>query len=860
MAIKFGRHIGAVLLTATGILLAAVLFLFVRSRVPASLEAYVDRYGEEPISFSLRSGFYEEDLLLELNAPEPMPEGAAIYYSLDGTEPTLDSECYRGPVSLQRGNNVHEGERKRFETAAAEERTARALSEDDLIKPAEEVLTDDLLPDEDFDEPDEDDQTSGESGLQSLFFPGGADYDPENPAAATTVFTVRARIIWQDESTQTQYGVYCIGRECLPFRDGFIFCIDTDPAALYDYDTGILVGGREFDENLDKFSGNYMHHGSKWTRPCHVAVFDSDGMLLFNSNTGLALSGGMSRRLDQKSFNLSAGKPYGEEDGHFYMDIFKNPSEAEHAPVTSFTHLRLRARSQVPRTFRESLIGELAMESGCRASVMPCPGLVFLNGEFYTLAEIEPTFSDSLLAHRFDLPDTDNIVKKKGKESSVFRRLDITDLFAADLTREENRIALEKAVDMDDFLLEYAFNILVNNLDWPRNNVEAWKYTGEYDPLRPYTDGRLRFVIFDSDKALNADPALEIDFGTDNLTNIMENKFVGRDSAFPNVMKEKSYRDRFFTILSDLMNTSFRAEHVLNLMRGCYSQVEEEIQSYYTEDYRRQIQENLEGAMNLVMSRNETVRADLETWFGLKPEDSYQLELTAGKGVSVSWDFMNVPQGTSYTGSYYTGIPITFTASPAPGWRFDHWEVNGKKYLPEAETDEPGTGDKDKEGKESSHTSSKAELTITGNLEPGDTCVVQAVAVREEGERLIISEVSAAGKSDWFLLYNAGTTDINLGKYCLSDDPGDLRKFRLPTEILEPGDTCRINGHRNESGMALCVCNFNLAADEILTLTPDEGYGLKGDSVRIPRMSRASSYGRKDNGNTWVWFYDPNFD
>ena len=122
MAIKFGRHIGAVLLTATGILLAAVLFLFVRSRVPASLEAYVDRYGEEPVSFSLRSGFYEEDLLLELNAPEPMPEGAAIYYSLDGTEPTLDSECYRGPVSLQRGNNVHEGERKRFETAVAEER------------------------------------------------------------------------------------------------------------------------------------------------------------------------------------------------------------------------------------------------------------------------------------------------------------------------------------------------------------------------------------------------------------------------------------------------------------------------------------------------------------------------------------------------------------------------------------------------------------------------------------------------------------------------------------------------------------------------------------------------------------------
>ncbi|HAL59877.1 MAG TPA: hypothetical protein DCP64_11000, partial [Sarcina sp.] len=72
--------------------------------------------------------------------------------------------------------------------------------------------------------------------------------------------------------------------------------------------------------------------------------------------------------------------------------------------------------------------------------------------------------------------------------------------------------------------------------------------------------------------------------------------------------------------------------------------------------------------------------ADLQTWFGLSPEDRYQLEVSAGDGVSVSWDFMSVPRKTTYTGSYYTDIPITLTASVAPGWRFDHWEVNGKNY------------------------------------------------------------------------------------------------------------------------------------------------------------------------------------
>lgn len=36
--------------------------------------------------------------------------------------------------------------------------------------------------------------------------------------------------------------------------------------------------------------------------------------------------------------------------------------------------------------------------------------------------------------------------------------------------------------------------------------------------------------------------------------------------------------------------------------------------------------------------------------------------------------------------------------------------------------------------------------------------------------------------------------------------------------------------------------------------SPDDGSGLTGDPVRIPGMSRGSSYGRKDNGSTWLWF------
>ena len=82
-------------------------------------------------------------------------------------------------------------------------------------------------------------------------------------------------------------------------------------------------------------------------------------------------------------------------------------------------------------------------------------------------------------------------------------------------------------------------------------------------------------------------------------------------------MKAKTYSDKFFTILSDLMNTSFQTDHVVDLIRESYAQVQEDVKSYYTEEYRQQIESDLEGALNLASSRNETVRADLQTWFGL---------------------------------------------------------------------------------------------------------------------------------------------------------------------------------------------------------------------------------------------------
>ena len=835
--------------------------LILKMQNQQKLEWYTGQYGEEPILFSCKTGFYESGVELELRTPGKLPEGAAIYYTLDGTDPAAGrANLYSGPIVLKAGKGSS-------------------------------------------------DSSGGSQGREEIpnawtgIF-GGIEHAQDSPVYDMHFYTVRAKIIMGEKETRTQYGVYCVGPRTGSVKDELIVCVDADPEDLYDYEKGILVGGKILEENgNNKYHGNYMEKGSKWSRPCHVAIFDAGGSLLEERNAGASISGGMSRILDQKSFNLDAGGEYGDEDGRFLLDIFADSSEADCAHVGKSTHIRLRARSQTSRSFREKLVGQLGAQSGFRSVVEPVPCKVYLNGTFYMLAEMEQTFSNSWFSHRFDLPDTDHIEKYKGKEVSVFRKMKITDLFAADLTKEENRKALEAAVDMDDYLLYYAINILDNNLDWPRNNVQAWRYTGDYVEGRPYTDGRIRFTLYDSDKAFNPDPSLVEDFGTDTFVSMMENIKRGYESRFRDVMKADEYRNRMVTILCDLMNTSFETQHVLSLLEEDYALAREECSTCFTAQYMEQVEENAAMAAKAAAGYNDMIRKDLLDYFGLKQQ--YRMSLKAAQGVEVTWNNMLVSPDQEYDCSYYKGVPFSLTASALPGWKFDHWEINGQPVsgetiladaaIPTGETviraalqeaeEQSSTGktvqtdektdvqtdektdvetdvqtDKKRDVKtRPSVENNKIEtnvLTIDGSLLEDGTCTVRAVASKEQGECILIAEISASGSDDWIRLYNAGTTEANLGHYCLSDDPAEPTKFRLPKTILLPGESCRINGSKNESKKeeSLCSCNFMLSKDETLLLTPDKETGLAPDAFCVPYMSRDCTYGRRNNGNVLCWF------
>lgn len=104
--------------------------------------------------------------------------------------------------------------------------------------------------------------------------------------------------------------------------------------------------------------------------------------------------------------------------------------------------------------------------------------------------------------------------------------------------------------------------------------------------------------------------------------------------------------------------------------------------------------------------------------------------------------------------------------------------------------------------------------------------------------------------SDWIELYNASNKSINLDRYYLSDDKGDLYKYNLPSINLEPGCYYVIHSESDEVIDGEEQLNFKISAGgEVLYLSSQAGVL---DIVNVPAMDTNTSWSRlADAGTKW---------
>lgn len=720
---------------------------------------------ESFFSFSLENGFYQGDIDVSLSLALPHLKNIQIHYTTDGSTPTSASPIYRTPLHFS------------------------------------------------------------------------AKEDPR-------IITLKAIVCGDDEQTLggPYTATYLIGDEIPDLGEALVVSITSDPDGLFSSERGILYpmsdcGPTEEDWNWFK-KQNCKQRGDEWIRNAHLDIFQADGSNIISQNIGLCVDGDHGSMTHYPySLKVLADREYDKAHPSFQCDIFSYYNEAgtQFSHVQEFNNLVFRNGGneynkgasdpdQKGSMLRWNVGSRLADEAGFMVAGAR-PALIFLNGRFYSVAQLQDTYNRFNTASKTQLrKDSLEIYKDAERACTIMGGYEdlyysYPDISSSPLLLPENQKKLEETVSVADMFSYYAFEVLVNNTDFPKKNYAIWRYN-DADSAgadSPFADGKFRFFINDLDCTYNF--RYDDDLWTAYFDHIKED-----GTLMGSAIQVEKYKIQFLNTLCDLMNSGlFDADHLNAVIDDANFQFSLIARYAYSAEDEAKRQQNVQYLKENAFARKDAVRTFIQETF--QPEHPYTLTVKApeaGSAIHFSTTSLSCTD-EDFSGTYYGDYPMLLTASLGSNERFLCWRINGR------ETTMP-------------------TITLDSALIQNGSIQVELVTEAASSDApLQISEVCAQGSKSWIELYNASDAPIQLSEYRLSNDlPARHFNFTLPEQVLAPGEVFVVyvdntGLFRIENGISIYLCKNALIAD---TLT-------------VPVMAEYESYARFSETQEWRYHVKP---
>lgn len=573
----------------------------------------------------------------------------------------------------------------------------------------------------------------------------------------------------------------------------------------------IIINNYDLNDEVDGlFSEKHLSlRDAKYSKKADLIMFDTNGKKIINQNVGLLVSGAFSRYLPIKSLRLLAlTNEKGEKEKISYEF---NSGSSIVSQITKYHSLKLSANGQEQEYsyIRNSSINKLAYESNFDGYKDSDKCLVYINGEIYGVMNIEDSYSDSFIKNRYKLKEK-NIEKYKMGDIKLFEKLEIYDKLE---NLDESTIKeLEDLFDIDDLLLYYAIQLVSNNSDWPQNNYEVWRYNGEYDKNNKYSDGRFRFLLYDLDLVyFTKEYSLWKDWGVG--VNKLGDLSSDSSSIFYRLMQNENYKNKFITIVNNLLNTSFNEDNVVNVFTEEYSKINNQVKLYMTDEEYENFQKYFNQTIEVIKNRDEELGKDLKKYLDAKKD--YTINFKTDSGSMITIENINIYNDSEITYKYNSNN-VTIKASSYPGYTFKYFVVNGERI--------------------------KQNIINISN-----DCVVEAIS-EKNNDNLIISEIKS-NSNDYIILTNVSNKTIDLNEYYLSDKKNNLLKYNLPKKNLKANQSIKIYGKNNlDSSFGDYVTSFNLKSAETVYVYNYKKKKLE-DKIYVPDLNKKEIYFRDNNSN-----------
>ncbi|NLA23747.1 MAG: hypothetical protein GX879_02160 [Bacteroidales bacterium] len=491
-----------------------------------------------------------------------------------------------------------------------------------------------------------------------------------------------------------------------------VICITCDPQSLYDYNSGILVPGKLFDDwrinnpdvphNMYYAPANYRESGIETEIGANFDYIEN-GVSIINQNIGLRIHGNSSRVFPNKSLRLYARSEYGNS---YLENVFlKNYS------IKRFKRLILRNHGN---DNEQGLIRDRYLQKACEninvTTQEQTPVIVFINGEYNGLYDLIERYDINYFNYIYGIVEgqIDYLSSSEVFEGDSLSFKELHNfLVESDLSIAENYEKLCKLIDIKNYTDYHIAQIYSGNLDWPRYNTNFWRLKVAYSPDLPYAyDGRWRWIFKDLDMIFGlrwlSHEMNGIEHQFDYLERVLnfDNFHVFNTiNILKKLLKNKEYLNYFINRYCDLLNTSFHENVMTNLLHQIKSEIEPEVEEFANRWNPTNIptheqdplpvfpvysferwNEMISKINNFVQNRPEWARKELSEHLNAGLINEITLDISDENHGFIKINTIEINKNKEdsstvfpWSGKYFSNMPIQIEAIPKKGYKFSHW-------------------------------------------------------------------------------------------------------------------------------------------------------------------------------------------
>lgn len=622
-----------------------------------------------------------------------------------------------------------------------------------------------------------------------------------------------------------------------------VVSISTDQRFLTNDTIGIYCDGTNgIAGNLQKTPKNF---NQDWDRPTNFEFFDEQGEPQLNQELDIRIVGGGSRESALKSISLSPKKKFG--NNRLNYDFFPT-----HKPRHEYKEIMMRnsgndfKRTMMKDAFLQSMIiGRMEVDYQAYE-----PAVIFINGQYCGIENMRERSNKDFVFSNHGLED-DEVYLIEATYKGVDSHNDIpTDpvflqfsnwLKTHPLSDSTNYAQAKELIDIDEFINYLILQIYVSNVDWPYNNVKMWK---------SLPDGKWRWILMDVEYSYSSGRidhnSLTFALGENSKSVIGGYSIAPEWSTivFKSLIASTEFRNKFIDRFAIHLSTTFEADRLSHLMDSMANRIRKEM-PYHQARYGivDNFQNDIETWRTFASQRVPKVLNHISGRF-LNNATTHKIHLSSDiSGVTYLLNEAQIPD-TKATIQYFHNRKLNIQPRPIKGYTFKHWMVNGEVFSDIIYS-----------------TTLTSDLTLEAVFEPSESTTVLP--------KIYINEVMTSNSKitdengetdDYIELYNAGSEDVNIGGWYISDKVVNPTKFEFATEIPEKttipaGGRIILWADENGSQGPLHL-NFKLDKEgETVTLyRKDEIDELEIiDQVNIPALPQDLTWSRiSDGSDQWI--------